>query len=148
MTTASREAIASGDTFAFLDTLGPDQFERVDVEVPGLGSVHAAFARVGRTVIGVRSNGDMMTEVHETDDLAVACFARTVEGIRAQLAALQAAMAADGAAGLLGALQSLMGEGEATVPIPTAPPAVGRAAVPAVPAVRYVSDDGPTGMYL
>lgn len=151
MTTASREALATGDVRAMLDALGPDNREEYTVISPYAGQPDGViiFARVGRAVILVEPNGETVIAVHDHADVSdEECWQKNADDIRARVveANEQAQALRDSPLAYLMALKrEFAGEGEATVPIPTAAPAAGRAAVPAV---RYVSDDGPTGMYL
>lgn len=154
MTTSSREALATGDVRALLGSLGPDNYEEYTVVSPYPGTPDGViiWARVGRALILIEPNGETLIRVHDhaPDRSDEECWQENARMIGARVSEVNAEVQAireNPLTAYAAALRGLLSadQGEDTVPIPAAPlPAVGQAAVP----VRYVSDDGPTGMYL
>lgn len=140
MTTSSREALATGNVRALVESLGADESWSGPAEGPFAG---AYMARVGRTGIKVNGDGDIQIHTHDTEEDAVACF-------RGSLAQLETIVAAgrQGPAAMLAAIRAaLMGEEEDTVPVAPAPlPAIGRASVPAT--YEMSATPPSTGFYL
>lgn len=78
MSTSSRDAMARGDTRAWLDSMGPDESERVDVVTP-LGEAHGTFARVGLAVVIVTDSGDVDAHGHPDEATAHECYQARVD---------------------------------------------------------------------
>lgn len=141
MSTSSRDAVARGDILALIETLGPDEIMTIDLPFTGSGTM----ARIGRTQIATRGDGDIQVHVHETEEDAAECFAANQVRASRLVAAITAA--GDNPLAQIMALQRVLTEEdtEDTVPVATPVPVTGRAAVPGV---QYVSADPLTGQYL
>lgn len=141
MTTSSREALATGNIRALVESIGADEEWYGPAGGPFAG---AYMARVGVTGIKVTSDGDFSIHTHDSEEDSIACFQ---EGL-AKLETITSA-AQQGPAAMLAAIMAAMqgdvdeyADGEATVPLP----AVGQASVPGV---YEVSATTPlTGFYL
>jgi hypothetical protein len=132
-----RAAIANGDLTAAILALGPDEHDTIEITIPGVATVSAVAARIGRTQIMVRNDGEVQVHVHEDEAGARECYAGNVtRARRAERAAV------DGPLALLAALAEDM-DGP-TVPLPQRVPG---ATVPAGFAVM-ATEDPLTGLYL
>jgi len=143
MSTSIRDAMARGETLAWIAAVGPDEQEAFEVSTP-LGGFACTLVRIGRTVIGVRSSGEPMFSLAPDEATAVQWYAEKVAGFRAQVEQLTAAVA-EGPGALVNVIMSMIAGDQEPEPVPVSVPAVGRA-----PVVRNVSneDTGPMGMYL
>jgi hypothetical protein len=87
MSTSSRDAMARNDSRAWLDTMGPDESERMDVVTP-VGEAHGTYARIGLVVLCVSDDGDVDAHGHTDEATARACYQARVEEAQRMVAVL------------------------------------------------------------
>lgn len=137
--------MARGDMVALVESVGPDEFDRITVDLAPLGWVEQTFARIGRTVIAISPASGVAILVYTDDETAAMEYGQQLERIRAMAAGLETARE-QGPEAMVNALMAALpgaDDGEATVPIPAAPY---RAPVPGMYEVSATSP--PTGLYL
>lgn len=108
---SNASALASGDTWAWLDSLGVDERESFSIERPEGGAMVLIAARLGVTAIGIDHEGAVMIHVHGSVDEARTCFRSNVENMRNRTVQINAirAMAESDPRGALAQLAKLMG---------------------------------------
>ena len=137
----SASVLASGDTVAWLDSLGVDERESFMIDRPGGGAMVITAARLGNVNIGIDQEGSVMIHTHDTADGAHECYVSKVEETRRTVATVNEirAMAESDPRGALAQLAGLMGGVGMEVPTNGTPAPV---------SLPRLASDPPTGYYL